>query len=379
MPLQSSSSFRGYGYRDNRRRRLLTDELANAGSQSARAAWPEADSPSVKSEHYGEAAFLEQQLRLLDLVPRGLVAVTFLPAVVTGILVGLEASYAWMVERVANGGARLAALDLAAKGSLGCWLSTLLLLAASLASLLVYAVRRHRTDDYQGRYRIWLWAAACWFVLASDQAASLREGFRDLMIALTGTRLVGDGTLWWAALYVLLLGAVGSRLLMDMRPCKISIGALLAAGSIYAIAAAGRLGWIFTKIGNREVMFLAGAEILGSLMLLVAMLWHARHVLDDAEGLLPHSESQEEEALAEHEPIGRLLETSASDGDRWRKIDPPHAASQPAFQRAAAAATPSPTSASGLSPISRKLTKQERKALKEQLLRERLERQRRGL
>ena len=68
--------------------------------------------------------------------------------------------------------------------------------------------------------------------------------------------------------------------------------------------------------------------------------------------------------------------TSAA-GNRWRAIDPPHAAPQPAYQRpapqpaAAPAAKPAPTPALNPSPVNRKLTKAERKALKERLLRER--------
>ena len=176
MSLQSSSSFRRNGQRDDRRRRLLTDELANSDDQHACRVWPEDAPPRPKSEHYGDADFLDQQLRLLDLIPRGLVAFTVLPITATAILVGLEFAYAWMVQRVAGGGTLVAALDLAAKGSLACWFSSLMLLAASVAALLVYAVRRHRTDDYQGRYRIWLWAAACWFLWPAIKRQASAKG-----------------------------------------------------------------------------------------------------------------------------------------------------------------------------------------------------------
>ena len=230
MALQSSSSFRQFGQRDDRRRRLLTDELSNPSDWPASQVSPEGSLGPQKSEHYGAAEFLEQQLRLFDLVPRRVVSLVVLFAAAIGCLAGLEASYAWMAGRVANGAAAVAALDLTAKGSLGCWFSSLALLAASMAAILVYCIRRHRVDDYQGRYRIWLWAAACWFLMATDQAASLREGFRDLMIALTGTPLLGDGTLWWAILYALILGAVGSRLAMDMRSCPFSTSVLADRG-----------------------------------------------------------------------------------------------------------------------------------------------------
>jgi hypothetical protein len=379
MSLQSSSSFRRSGQRDDRRRRLLTDELANSDDWPACRVWSE-DAPSPqKSEHYGDSPFLEQQLRLLDLVPRRMVSLVLLLALGVAILVGLEFVYAWMVGRVANGGAAVAAFDLAAKGSLGCWFSSLMLLAASAAALLVYSVRRHRTDDYQGRYRIWLSAAACWFLMAADQAASLREAFRDLMITLTGTPLLGNGTLWWIILYALLLGAVGSRLLVDMRASLFAMSVLLAAALPHTFALAGRSGWILSPIGSREVILLTGAEMVGNLLLLAAMILHARHVILDAEGLLPHRESQPDDELAEDVDA---VESRSLANNRWTKIDSPHGTPQPAFQRAAATVSTastfatSPVSAPISSSVNRKLTKAERRAMKERLLRERQERQR---
>ena len=307
-----------------------------------------------------------------------MVSLVFLLATGAAILVGLEASYAWMLDRVAHGHAAVAALDLAAKGSLGCWFSALMLLAATAVAILVYCVRRHRTDDYQGRYRIWLWAAACWFLMATDQAASLRDALRDLMIGLTGTTLVGDGSLWWVILYVLLWGAIGSRLLVDMHSSRLSTGFLVGAALAQALAVAGRLGCILPQSGNWQVMSLAGTEMAGNLMLLAAMAFYARFVLLDAEGLLPRREPEPDDELTEEE-LTAEVESPSSAGDRWRKIDSPHATPQPAFGRAASPATP-PVSSPGptpfSSPVHRKLTKAERKALKERLLRERLERQR---
>ena len=32
--------------------------------------------------------------------------------------------------------------------------------SSSLTALLVYVIRRHKMDDYRGRYRLWLWCAA---------------------------------------------------------------------------------------------------------------------------------------------------------------------------------------------------------------------------
>ena len=383
MPLEASRQSRG-GQHD-RRRRLLTDELSHASQWPACRQWSDERPPPRKSEHYGDAPFLEQQLRLFDLIPRRLVILVGLLLTGVGMLAGLEFAYAWMLDHVAAGGASVAALDLAAQGSLGCWFSSLMLLTASATAILVYTVRRNRVDDYQGRYRIWLWAAACWFLLATDQAASLREAFRELMIGLTATRLLGDGSIWWAIFYIALLGAVGSRLWMDMRPNWPAIAALSMAGAAFGLAIMIRLGWIAPASSADEVMFRMGALMSGSLLLLAAMSLHARHVLLDAEGLLPQRESRSAEQEQRDEADEPAEENALSSGDKWLKIDPPHSTPQPPLRRSAlpsttpiGAAVSLSTSNPLLSPVKRKLTKGERRALKERLLQERLERQRRS-
>ena len=256
-----------------------------------------------------------------------------------------------------------------------------MLLAASVAAILVYSVRRHRTDDYQGHYRIWCWAAACWFLIATDQAASLREAFRDSMISLTGTTLLGDGTLWWIVAYALVLGSVGSRLLVDMWTSRLSVAALSGAAVVHVVAVAFQLNWIVVFDGNLQILLFTICQMSGNLMLLAAMLLHARYVLLDAEGLLPKETA---EPIAEEDDVDDS-ESTALAGDQWKKIDSPHGTPQPVFQRvptaqpvAVAAAAP-PASTSFTPPINRKLTKGEKKALKEKLMRERAERERRGL
>jgi len=378
MPLNASRSYGRFGQRDDRHRRLLTDELSNPGDWPACPDWPEADQPVQKTEHYGDADFLEQQLRLFDLIPRRMVSVVVLLIVASGVLAGLEASYLWMIDRVTHGGIRVAALDLAAKGSLGCWFSSLLLVAASVAAILVYSVRRHRTDDYQGRYRIWLPAAAGCFLLATDQATGLREAFRDLMVMLTGTSLKGDGSLWWVIFYALVFGAVGSRLLMDMRPSLPSMGFLFTAAIAHTLVVVERLGGILPEDSHR-VMYLTVGETLGNLSLLAAVTVYARHVILDAEGSLLCRDDPPEEVELTSQADEADDEEDSSDS-RWMKIDSPHGVPQPVFQRAEASLNKSSVSASppastATSPaLNRKLTKGERKALKDRLVRERMQR-----
>ena len=181
----------------------------------------------------------------------------------------------------------------------------------------------------------------------------------------SGTRLLGDGSIWWVAPYFFLLGAVGSRLVVDMRECRLSTAAFLAAGGCYVFAVVTQLGWVLPESGARGVMLEEGSEMVGNLLLLLAMGLHARYVILDAEGLLPRRKP-------------RTDEDDKTSGDEWIKVDSAHATPQPVLKRNArsplfepeAKVEPEP------SPVSRRLTKQERKALRKRLMQERMQRER---
>ena len=81
MTLSSSHMGRG-GHRDDRRRRLLSEDLtANSGvaAHDISGTSPRNGQPHAhKSENYGDAEFLQTQPRLTDLSPRRLVPHLFL-------------------------------------------------------------------------------------------------------------------------------------------------------------------------------------------------------------------------------------------------------------------------------------------------------------
>jgi hypothetical protein len=287
-----------------------------------------------------------------------------------------------MSRGLADGGVLLTAFDLNAKGSLGGWFAIVTLLVAAATAALVYRIRRHRVDDYQGRYRVWLWAAIGCVVMAADEAASLREAFQHLMILLTGSRLLGDGTIWWVSLYTLLFAAVGSRLVIDMRPNWPAIAALALSGVGYGLSMTMRLGWTWLEPGRSETLVRVGAELGANLLLSTTMALHARHVLLDAQGLLPEPEPAHDEDNATEAPSKSATPPESNTTRSSVRIDAPHNAPQSASYRPATTVatartttTTTPTNAP-LSPVQRKLTKGERRAMKERLLRERTERER---
>jgi hypothetical protein len=317
--------FRHSGQGTDRRRRVLNDEVLGR-PDAAEATLVDGSPPSSRGSRrqksrYAEAACMDAQPRITDIVPRrnGVLAL----AVVAGLAViaGLEALYFYMprLASMATDG-RVAAFDLDSEGSLGAWYSSLLLLASSLMAALVWSLRRHRLDDYHGRYRIWSWAAVTWFVMSLDEACSLHEGFKEMMTHLTGQRLLGDGSVWWIMAYSLVLGAVGLRLLMEMRVCRSSTTTLVLTGICWVVAVLAQVEVVWPRSGARGVMVEEACEMAGFLLLLLSMTLHARFVIYEIEGKytdakpkrrrkLVKAESTEAEAASSDEPSATTTRT----------------------------------------------------------------------
>ena len=159
---------------------------------------------------------------------------------------------------------------------------------AALVSWLTYRIRRHRLDDYRGRYRIWLWACLGWTLLSVDAGSQLHDGLAQLMVVLTGTRLASDGAVWWVVIYFFIFVPLGLRLAVDMRECRKSVLLLLAAGGLTGYTLAVQFGWITLQVTTVErTMLEAGAKMAAGLLLGLALMFHARHLVFDAEGRLP--------------------------------------------------------------------------------------------
>jgi hypothetical protein len=354
--------FRQSNKHDDRRRRVLSDLILGADRFGpARQRRGPDGGPSRRSKFYGDGDFLVEQARLTDLIPRRPMVLVLLALAGLAIIAALEMLHAWS----APGSDRLPipAFDLSQRAGLATWCSSIVLALAGILAVMVYTVRRNRIDDYRGHYRVGLWAAMCWFLLSAGQTAGLHEAFSQTMIRLTGTPLVGDGSLWSIIAYGFLLGGVGTRLVVDMRHCRLSVATLVSGVACYG-AAAVALCEDFSFSGTTgSVMFCQGAVLVGNLLFVLAMAIHARYVLLDAEGLVEHSDDP-----AEAE--------DRSNSSHNVTVHPPHSLLHPGTVPMAAPAPPtttpavaSPASAvppSGAQPA-RKLTKQERKVMQERL------------
>jgi len=272
---------------DDRRRRVLTEEVLSTTPPSRGGSSHAAIENHPASGTYGTPAFLDRQARVSDLIPQRFAVIALLLLTGLTMIAGLEALYVWMGKLSAmTSDGRVAAMDLDGEGSLAAWYSSLQLGLSAAVCWFVYRLRRHKQNDYHGRYRIWAVAAFCFFVMSIDEAGSLHEGFKELMTAVTGQRLVGDGSLWWVMVYGVVLGIVGLRLLAQLKVCRIATVASLAAAGAYVTAILVQLELLWPQRGAEAVMLEEGAEMVGDLLLLLAVTLFARYVIFEAEGRL---------------------------------------------------------------------------------------------
>jgi hypothetical protein len=341
--------FRRNGSRDERRRRVLMEDAAGDASGEENASPPKrsrtkAGDPAPSP--YAGAAWEEGQPRITALLPlRRLTLWLWLLACssVAGLLVYLHvASRTWRERFPA---VDFSALDLAARGSLGAWFSSLLLAWAGIASVQVYLIRRHRNDDYQGRYRLWPTIAGAFWLGSFVAAARLDRLAGELIATLSGVPMQGMPI--GVGLLAAIVAACGLRLIWEIRPSRGALALLAMASGCYLGAAVMTMDWVSIP----EPWTSAGAPIAcmaGNIFVLLTVAVFGRYVHLQARGELivrprkvkaPREKAKkqpepQEGGAAKKRASKSDLDESAKSGSKEppaeKKPSPPAASSKPA-------------------------------------------------
>jgi hypothetical protein len=220
---------------------------------------------------------------LSDLVPRRNVTYSYLFAGGVSIILCLGALY-WLGFRLAQftTDGQVAAFDLDHEGSIASWFSITLLFLCGSTTLLIRALR-HAAGCSSRERRVWLLVSLLWFCMSLDEGASLHEGFKEAVAKLAGSRLFGDGSIYWAVPYFMLLSAAGLFLLGKTWRNLPSIVCLLSAGIAYGLAAVGQLDLILAGRPILETWLEESCEMLGDLCILFCLLLHARSIVSETE------------------------------------------------------------------------------------------------
>ena len=274
---------------DQRRRRVLIEEKLGGTPtvKRGRSTASPKDDAETAGKAYTEAALAGQQppaIAVLAVRPWTL-TVVFLSALAA--VVGLHAAYGQLYLLPAEmRPAQLLALDVESAGSLVTWVASLLLAAAAFQGVQVYRLRRHKTDDYRGRYRVWSWIPLVFLLMSACIATGLQTDLAQLLGSLIDPSGASGHVLLSPVGACLLWTLVALRLAFEIRDSRGALVALAAATCCYFSAAVGSLVEVHALSHVLLVMARSSIATVGHLCVFLTVAVFGRYVYLDAQGLL---------------------------------------------------------------------------------------------
>lgn len=312
---------------DQRRRRVLIEEslsVVSAEADSDQPRQPTSKFGLVNGNSYSDAAGLQcQPPTVILLASRPFtITVTALSSLV--LLVGLLAAYGhWRLWPRDLLPAPMSVLDLERPGNLTAWFCSLLLASAAFQGVQIYRLRRHKTDDYRGRYRVWVWIPLVLFAMAAGQATEVHRDLVDLAVALVSPKSSLDHAAAWPLFAALAWILVAVRLAFEMRVSRWATAFLTTATVGYlASLMTGQL--TVQPISQMLVVFASSALLtIGHLGVFVSILIFGRFVYLDSQGLLPAISAKPRRAKS------RVRETAPEKKKSTRKTAEPAVRAEP--------------------------------------------------
>ena len=316
--------------RVGRRRRVLNDEVLNASGASgaARAAY-DPDAP-----RYGEQANIENHPQVTDFVPRRKLALltTLLAGVGTAAATAAIAHYS---EKISSALPGVSASELSAgmAGGVSAWSTAIAMLMIAMLAKLTFSLRRHRVDDYAGRYRVWKWIGFGALAMSVNAVAPIHGLIAKAAVTATGWSLTAAGVEWWLAPAALVGGWIFLRLLLEIGESRPALAFTLTAAVCYAAAAVGALGFVPATLEPWGSLTANALPLVGATFALTGMMVFARYVVLDVQGLIDHAPAPVVEKPAKAEKS----ETKAEAKPAAPAAAPVKAAPAPAVASAAVA------------------------------------------
>jgi hypothetical protein len=315
--------------RRDQRRRLVV-------SWNRSAATPSSSQPETRRlADYSPEALPEHQPSLATLLPAGLGGFALTAACLLALLAAAVGLGLW--EAVTGGpvfgrnATRFAAtlasarrcLDVQSLVSLGGWLAQICLIVATATALIVRLMRRHRRDDYQGRYRAWGWLAGLFALTACAGQMPLGDLFAAFVSDATGISLGPNGMGWWVLTAGLLYGAVGLWGVLPLHE-RAATGIWLSL-CFAAWAAAAACAWVGhgQAVQGQALRAAVGNTcwMAGAVLAAIAMLAAARSVLREVRGLPARSSAGKPATAADTAQNARKAAAVEADDDRATPVE----------------------------------------------------------
>ena len=278
---------------DSRRRRLVVDPSQTASQVSEKSA-PALSSTEVSANTqeniraYSFGANRRNVNKTTDLFPKRTVPYLL---VVLALLVSLGLINYGAIQanqwRAQIGDLGVSSLAISGLGSVASWFTSLLLILSSLACLQIFALRKHRCDDYRGTYRLWVWMAGVLLLASLCCIVNLASIARFAFESLTQVSFLEKP--WLApAIVISLLTALAARTIYEVRRSRGSMAWLsvawlgFASASLLQLPAVGDL--VPSKLGLKSVA--GNCVLFATAGLLMAHLTYVRFIFLRAHGLI---------------------------------------------------------------------------------------------
>jgi hypothetical protein len=273
--------------RDSRRRRLMfrDENDVDANQLQAPSGRNKAGDESKLQSQYTAGARVENQLRLVDFVPTRLSRVGGLFLLLLATVGLLNFVHQQILPFVVAQGVSAGSLELSLERGLVTWVVSGWLLATAFYCFQVFQIRKHRADDFSGRFQVWIWLAAC-FVLASiDSTARISPIVAHLIAATWESGFLSGGDNVWYLLVGIPVIAVCTRLVFELWCSKIAMGSMTIAGFSCGFAGLARQNVLPLESQSHSLLE-ANAVLVMCGFLLFTVIWYARCVLLESQGII---------------------------------------------------------------------------------------------
>ena len=209
------------GRNNKRRRRVILDEVVQGNDTNIHPI----SSPIESAKPYSDAARRRSQLKTTDLIPKRPVALAIVLSCVVAAAVVLNLLAIGLGNWQSLSESTRQLFRFSGVGTLPNWFSSLLLMTTGMASLQIYGMRRHRCDDYNGHYQIWLFLAALFLVASVNCVVDFRALVSDL------AKLAGfagsNGIVIFLVAKMIALTALVVRGVLEIRASRAAFAAVI--------------------------------------------------------------------------------------------------------------------------------------------------------
>ncbi|MCA9192447.1 MAG: hypothetical protein KDB03_11820 [Planctomycetales bacterium] len=271
-----------------RRRRVLRDR-SDSSERTPR--FTDKQTPDESGSSTKRVAGYSQDVRsicghrLVQLIPvrrRSFAAVLALSLLLPAILSCL---HYWIYVRGWGYGHPLSImLDASHPRSLAAWLESHLWTFCLVATVLIFQLRRHKLDDYNGDYRLWFWLVATCIIGSLDATTRVTDMFALSLDRQCKVQLGWSGTAVVQSTLACLIGMLGLRLCSELKSVPASLFFMLAGLGLWATSLALSQAEFHLNINEPQRFWLrASTWLFGLNCFWLAALTYLRSVYIDAQ------------------------------------------------------------------------------------------------